>query len=138
VDVAGGITAFVVSLFAFCLPILSIPHQRIMQLFSRFFVYIDKFVTSDSIGNDPAQAEDKMTGTKKLAQPEFRERVTSSILDMLAHLPEAHKKMFIWKHYHGWPVDKIAEHLKCNRADVEGILRQINSSLFQKTGALLT
>ncbi|PYV39364.1 MAG: hypothetical protein DMG06_23340 [Acidobacteria bacterium] len=79
-----------------------------------------------------------MTATKKLAQPELREQVTSSILEMLALLPEAHKKMFICKHYHGWPLDKIAEDLKCNRADVEAILRQINSSLFQKTGALLT
>jgi DNA-directed RNA polymerase specialized sigma24 family protein len=109
-----------------------------MQLFSKFFVYIGKFLKSGSDGNDLAQVEDKMIGIKKLAQPELREQVTSSILEMLAHLPEAHKKMFIWKHYHGWPVDKIAEDLKCNKTDVEGILRQINSSLFQKTGALLT
>ena len=79
-----------------------------------------------------------MTGVKKLAQPEFREKVTSSILELLSHLPEMHKNVFIWKHYRGWRVEEIAAALKCSRAEVENILRQINSLLFQRTGALLT
>jgi DNA-directed RNA polymerase specialized sigma24 family protein len=79
-----------------------------------------------------------MTHVEKLAQPELRERLTSSILELLAHLPEAHKKMFIWKHYHGWKEDRIAEYMKCNKVEVESILRQIHSALFRRTEALIT
>ena len=84
------------------------------------------------------EREDAMTTVEKLEQPELRERLTSSILELLAHLPEAHKKMFVWKHYHGWKEDRIAEHMKCNRADVERILHQIHSALFRRTEALIT
>ena len=72
-----------------------------------------------------------------LAKADLREKMTSSILELLAHLPETHKKMFVWKHYHGWQVEKIADRLRCSRADVEGILRQINSNLLQRAGSLL-
>jgi DNA-directed RNA polymerase specialized sigma24 family protein len=74
---------------------------------------------------------------EKLAQPELREKVTSTILEMLAHLPEAHKKMFVWKHYCGWQEQQIADNLRCSKADVENTLRQINLTLFQKTGDVL-
>ena len=36
--------------------------------------------------------------------------MTFSILETLSHLPENQKKIFIWKHYCGWPVEKIAGH----------------------------
>ncbi len=78
-----------------------------------------------------------MTGTQKMALPEFREKVTSSILDLLSNLPEAHKKVFIWKHYRGWKVEEIAVTLKYSKTEVENILRHINSILFEKTGILL-
>jgi DNA-directed RNA polymerase specialized sigma24 family protein len=78
-----------------------------------------------------------MAELDRLARADLRERMTSSILELLAHLPETHKKMFVWKHYHGWPVETIAERLRCNRADVEGILRQINSNLLERAGSLL-
>jgi DNA-directed RNA polymerase specialized sigma24 family protein len=73
----------------------------------------------------------------RLAKADLRERMTSSILELLAHLPETHKKMFVWKHYHGWQVEKIAERLRCSGTDVEGILRQINLRLLQEAGSLL-
>lgn len=78
-----------------------------------------------------------MAKLDRLVKADLRERMTSSILELLAHLPETHKKMFVWKHYHGWQVETIAERLRCSRADVEGILRQINLSLLQKAGSLL-
>jgi DNA-directed RNA polymerase specialized sigma24 family protein len=73
----------------------------------------------------------------RLAKADLRESMTSSILELLAHLPETHKKMFIWKHYHGWHVEKIAEKLRCSRSDVEGILQQINLSLLRKAESIL-
>jgi DNA-directed RNA polymerase specialized sigma24 family protein len=73
----------------------------------------------------------------RLAKADLRESMTSSILELLAHLPETHKKMFIWKHYHGWHVEKIAEKLRCSRSDVEGILQQINVSLLRKAESIL-
>jgi len=78
-----------------------------------------------------------MARLDRLAKADLRERMTSSILELLAHLPETHKKMFIWKHYHGWHVEKIAERLRCNRAEVERVLQQINLNLLQKAGSLL-
>ena len=78
-----------------------------------------------------------MAKPDRLVKADSRERMTSSILELIAHLPETHKKMFVWKHYHGWQVEKIAERLRCSRADVEGILQQINLTLLQKAGSLL-
>jgi DNA-directed RNA polymerase specialized sigma24 family protein len=78
-----------------------------------------------------------MAYRRKLTKMELREKMTSSILELLAHLPEAHKKIFIWKHYHGWHTERIAEKLKCNRADVEGILQQINVNLLHRAGTLI-
>jgi DNA-directed RNA polymerase specialized sigma24 family protein len=63
--------------------------------------------------------------------------VTSSILDLLASLPEASKNMFIWKHYHGWPDDVIASVLGCSPSDVEAILLQIRRTLLGRTEAIL-
>ena len=81
--------------------------------------------------------EDMMADRRKLTKTELREKMTSSILELLAHLPEAHKKIFIWKHYHGWHTERIAEKLRCNRADVEGILQQINVNLLHRAGSLI-
>lgn len=78
-----------------------------------------------------------MTPAKKLAQPEFREKVTASILNLLANLPETHKDMFIWKHYHGWPDDVIASVLGCSPSDVEAILLEIGHTLLRRTEAIL-
>ena len=78
-----------------------------------------------------------MARRDRLAKADLRESMTSSILELLAHLPETHKKMFIWKHYHGWQVEKIAEKLRCSGSDVEGILQQINLSLRRRAESLL-
>ena len=73
----------------------------------------------------------------KLAQPQVREKVTSSILHLLAILPEAHKKIFIWKHYHGWPEAEIASRLGWSTSEVERTLDEIRHTLFQTTEAIL-
>ena len=78
-----------------------------------------------------------MAKLDRLVRAELREKMTSSILELLAHLPETHKKMFIWRHYHGWHVEKIADSLRCSRADVERILQQVHLSLHQKAESLL-
>jgi DNA-directed RNA polymerase specialized sigma subunit, sigma24 homolog len=81
--------------------------------------------------------EDMMAAVDKVARVDLREKMTSSILEVLAHLPEAHKKIFIWKHYHGWQTEKIAARLSCNSADVEGILQQIDLNLLHRAGSLV-
>jgi DNA-directed RNA polymerase specialized sigma24 family protein len=63
--------------------------------------------------------------------------VTSSILHLLAILPEAHKKIFIWKHYHGWPEAEIASRLGWGTYEVERTLDEIRHTLFQRTEAIL-
>lgn len=79
-----------------------------------------------------------MIAVRKLVQPEVREKITATILDTLAQLPETEKNVFIWKHYCGWPVEKIAGVLKCSIAEVDRTLRAINVLLSQQAGALLT
>jgi DNA-directed RNA polymerase specialized sigma24 family protein len=79
-----------------------------------------------------------MIAARKLMQPEIRERMTTSILEALSRLPETEKNMFIWKHYCGWPVEKIAGTLKCNTAEVDRTLGTINTIISQRAGALLT
>jgi DNA-directed RNA polymerase specialized sigma24 family protein len=78
-----------------------------------------------------------MIGANKLSQPEIREKVTSSILELLALLPEAHRDIFVWKHYYGWPEPQIATRLGCSTSDVEDTLDEIRRCLFQKTEAIL-
>ncbi|PYV45655.1 MAG: hypothetical protein DMG06_01530 [Acidobacteria bacterium] len=78
-----------------------------------------------------------MINPNKLAQPEIREKVTSSILQLLAILPEGHKNIFIWKHYYGWPEIQIASRLGCSAPDVENTLHEISRTLSQRTEAIL-
>ncbi len=78
-----------------------------------------------------------MMNPNKLSQPEIREKVTSSILHLLAILPEAHKNIFTWKHYCGWPETQIASRLGCSSSDVGNILHEISRTLFQRTEAIL-
>ena len=79
-----------------------------------------------------------MIAVRKPMQPEVREKMTASILDTLAQLPETEKNVFIWKHYCGWPVEKIAGVLKCSITEVDRTLRTINALLSQQAGRLLT
>ena len=79
-----------------------------------------------------------MIAVRKLMQPEIREKMTASILDTLSRLPETEKKMFIWKHYCGWTVERIAGVLKCSITEVDRTLRTINALLSQQAGNLLT
>lgn len=79
-----------------------------------------------------------MIAVRKLMEPEIREQVTATILDTLSRLPETEKKVFIWKHYCGWPVEKIASALKCSITEVDRTLRATNALLSQQTGTLLT
>jgi DNA-directed RNA polymerase specialized sigma24 family protein len=70
-------------------------------------------------------------------QPEVRELMTASILDTLSRLPETEKKMFIWKHYCGWPIERIAGVLRCSITEVDRTLRATNALLSQQAGTLL-
>jgi len=79
-----------------------------------------------------------MIAVRKLMQPEVREKMTAAILDTLSQLPETEKKMFVWKHYCGWPVERIAGVLKCSITEVDRTLRTINALLSQQAGTLLT
>ncbi len=78
-----------------------------------------------------------MMALQKMTQPQFRELITISILDVLDQLPEVHKNIFILKHYRGLDVEDIASNLKCSSTDVETALQQVNSALVQRAGALL-
>jgi DNA-directed RNA polymerase specialized sigma24 family protein len=78
-----------------------------------------------------------MITANKLSHPEIREKVTSSILHLLATLPEAHKNIFVWKHYYGWAEPQIASRLGCSPSDVENALREISRTLIQRTQAIL-
>jgi DNA-directed RNA polymerase specialized sigma24 family protein len=78
-----------------------------------------------------------MMTANKLSHPEIREKVTSSILHLLATLPEAHKNIFVWKHYYGWPEPQIASRLGCSPSDVENTLQEIRRTLIQRTEAIM-
>jgi DNA-directed RNA polymerase specialized sigma24 family protein len=107
-----------------------------MQLFSVRFVYMNVW-TNRLYSGRQGKKGCVMSNVNKLAQPEIREKVASSILHLLAILPEAHKNMFIWKHYHGWPEAEIASRLGCSASDVENTLLEIRRLLVQRTQAVL-
>jgi DNA-directed RNA polymerase specialized sigma24 family protein len=78
-----------------------------------------------------------MITANKLSHPEIREKVTSSIFHLLATLPEAHKNIFAWKHYYGWPEPQIASRLGCSPSDVENTLQEINRTVIRRTEAIM-
>ena len=79
-----------------------------------------------------------MGKANKLSNPEIREKVTSSILHLLATLSETHKNIFIWNHYYGWPEPQIASRLGCSPSDVENVLNEINRTVIDRAeGTLL-
>jgi DNA-directed RNA polymerase specialized sigma24 family protein len=79
-----------------------------------------------------------MIAVRKLMEPEIRDQVTATILETLSRLPETEKKAFIWKHYYGWPVEKIASALKCSVSEVDCTLRATNALLSRQAETLLT
>jgi len=78
-----------------------------------------------------------METRNKIAKPEVRKLITASILDLLEHLPESQRDIFILRHYRGVPEEEIANQYKCSRIEVEAALRQVNFTLIQRAGALL-
>ena len=78
-----------------------------------------------------------MGKANKLSHPAIREKVTSSILHLLASLPEAHGNIFVWKHYHGWPESQIASRLGFSSADVENTLHEISRTVIQRAEVIL-
>src|SRR5262245_59513211 len=78
-----------------------------------------------------------MGKANKLSLPEIREKMTSSILHLLASLPETHRNIFVWKHYHGWPESQIASRLGWSSADVENTLYEISRTVMQRAEAIL-
>lgn len=79
-----------------------------------------------------------MIAFRKPVPPEIREKMTVSILETLSHLPEKQKKIFVWKHYCGWPIEKIAEMLKCSISEVDHALQSVQLLLSKKAGSFLT
>jgi DNA-directed RNA polymerase specialized sigma24 family protein len=65
----------------------------------------------------------------KLSDFGTRERVTRIILDFLEQLPEPQRRMFIWSHYQGLGVSRIAENMHCSNSEVEGVLRRVADAL---------
>src|SRR5262249_47749277 len=78
-----------------------------------------------------------MGKANKLSHPDIREKVTSSILHLLASLPETHRNIFVWKHYYGWPDSQIASRLGWSSADVENTLHGISRTVMQRAEAIL-
>jgi DNA-directed RNA polymerase specialized sigma24 family protein len=78
-----------------------------------------------------------MITANKLSHPEIREKVTSSILHLLGTLPEAHKNIFVWKHYYGWPEFQIASRLGCSPSDVENTLQEIRRTMIRTMKAIM-
>ena len=78
-----------------------------------------------------------MGKANKLWHPEIREKLTSSILHLLASLPETDKNIFVWKHYYNWPESQIASRLGWSPADVESTLYEIGRSVIQSAEAIL-
>jgi DNA-directed RNA polymerase specialized sigma24 family protein len=72
-----------------------------------------------------------MIKANKPSHPEIREKVASAILQLLATPPEAHKKIFIWKQYYGWPEVQIAFRLGCSPSDVENTLQAISLTVIR-------
>ncbi|PYV42733.1 MAG: hypothetical protein DMG06_13035 [Acidobacteria bacterium] len=77
-----------------------------------------------------------MIAVHNFRQSEFREKVTEAILEMLTHLPETHRNIFIWNHYRGYPPKQIAEFLRSSSSEVEATLAAVNSILYQRTRRL--
>src|SRR5262249_8701663 len=69
--------------------------------------------------------------------PQFRKKVTHTILEMLACLPETQRNIFIWNHYRRRSVEQIAEMLAWISAEAEATLDRINSLLAQRTRSLI-
>jgi hypothetical protein len=78
-----------------------------------------------------------MGQANKLWHPEIREKLTSSILHLLASLPETDRNIFVWKHYYGWPESQIASRLGWIPADVENTLYEIGRTVIQSAEAIL-
>ena len=78
-----------------------------------------------------------MEAKNKMTKPEVRRLITASILDLLAHLPESQRNIFIMKHYQGVPEQEIANQYNCSRNEVEDALRQVDFTLIRRAGALL-
>jgi hypothetical protein len=78
-----------------------------------------------------------MLAVNRFKHTEFRHKVTEVIFEVLGRLPETQRKIFVWNHYCGYPPPQIAEILSCASTEVETALEVINSTLYQRTLALL-
>jgi DNA-directed RNA polymerase specialized sigma24 family protein len=70
-------------------------------------------------------------------QSKFRELVTGAILEMLTHLPEIERKIFVLNHYCGYPPKEIAEVLRRSPFEIHASLDGINALLYKRTRILL-
>jgi len=82
-------------------------------------------------GNNP------MMAVHNIHHDEFRESMAVAILEVLAHLAEVQRNIFIWSHYCGYRSRQIAESLGCSLSEVEATLDMINSILYQRARAAL-
>ena len=78
-----------------------------------------------------------MIAIQTFRDPEFRERLTEVILEVLAQLPETHRNIFVWNRYRGYQPGHLAEMLGWSSAEVEATLGEIQLILCRRTRALL-
>jgi len=78
-----------------------------------------------------------MIAVHNFRHSEFREKITSAILEMLTRLPQTQRNIFVWNHYRGYQPKQIAEILGCGAPEVEATLEAINAILYQRARTLL-
>ena len=62
-------------------------------------------------------------GPQAPEQVERQERAIR-LADALEQLPERQRDALVCKHWHGWPVARIAQHLECSSEAVAGLLKR--------------
>jgi hypothetical protein len=70
-------------------------------------------------------------------QSGLREKVTDAVMEMLAHLSETERNIFVWNHYRSYTPKQIAEILKYSLREVEVVLDEINAKLYQRARSLV-
>src|SRR5262249_30739103 len=58
------------------------------------------------------------------AEQAMRHERAVRLADALEQLPERQREALVCKHWHGWPVRRIARHLECSEEAVAGLLKR--------------
>jgi RNA polymerase sigma-70 factor (ECF subfamily) len=79
----------------------------------------------DALQNSSRRLAASLTdsGPDAAEQLERQERAVR-LADALEQLPERQRDALVCKHWHGWPVARIAQHLECSTEAVAGLLKR--------------